>query len=102
MPEIDLALIDAAYGEMYETSDMYPGFIAKAKEEGNDRAVMVFTKAKLAESVHAEMYLQAYNNLDALDDESYYMCPGCGYIHKGKDIKNCPICGAPSSVFKEF
>ena len=40
-------------GEIYETSDMYPAFIKKAQEEGNDKAVQVFTKAKLAEAVHA-------------------------------------------------
>ena len=36
---VDLMLIDAANGEIHETSDMYPAFIAKAKEEGNDKAV---------------------------------------------------------------
>lgn len=102
LPPVDLMLIDAAYGEIYETSDMYPGFIAKAQEEGKDAAAKVFAKAKLAESVHAETYLAAYNNLDAIDDEAYYVCPGCGYIHKGKEIKACPICGAVFAAFKEF
>ena len=50
----DLNLIAAANGEIYETSDMYPAFIKKAQEEGNTKAVQVFTRAKLAESVHAE------------------------------------------------
>ena len=70
LEEIDLNLIASAKGEIFETSDMYPGFIAKAQEEGNDKAVQVFTKAKLAEAVHAELYLQAYNNIDAADDDS--------------------------------
>ena len=83
LEEIDLNLIASANGEIFETSDMYPGFIAKAQEEGNDKAVQVFTKAKLAEAVHAELYLQAYNNIDAADDDSYFLCPGCGYIEKG-------------------
>ena len=99
----DLNLIAAANGEIYETSDMYPGFIAKAQEEGNDKAVQVFTKAKLAEAVHAELYLQAYNNIDAADDDSYFLCPGCGYIEKGSAApEKCPICGAPAKVFKQF
>ena len=51
LEEIDLNLIASANGEIFETSDMYPGFIAKAQEEGNDKAVQVFTKAKLAEAV---------------------------------------------------
>jgi len=102
VPSIDLCLIDAAYGEIFETSDMYPGFIAKAQEEGNDKAVKVFTKAKLAEAVHAETYIAAYNNIDAADDDDYYVCPGCGYIEKGDDFEKCPICGVPKDKFKVF
>ena len=98
----DLNLISAANGEIYETSDMYPAFIKKAQEEGNDKAVRVFTRAKLAESVHAERYMEAYNNIDAADDDAYFLCPVCGYIEKGDDFEVCPICGAKKSAFKQF
>ena len=98
----DLNLIAAANGEIYETSDMYPAFIKKAQEEGNDKAVRVFTRAKLAESVHAERYMEAYNNIDAADDDAYFLCPVCGYIEKGDDFEVCPICSAKKSAFKQF
>lgn len=98
----DLNLISGAYGEMYETSDMYPAFIQKAKEEGHTKAMEVFTRAKLAEAVHAELYLQAYNDLDSPDEDVYYLCPICGYIHKGSDFTTCPICFTPKPIFKEF
>ena len=98
----DLNLIAAANGEIYETSDMYPAFIKKAQEEGNDKAVRVITRAKLAESVHAERYMEAYNNIDAADDDAYFLCPVCGYIEKGDDFEVCPICGAKKSAFKQF
>ena len=98
----DLNLIAAANGEIYETSDMYPAFIKMAQEEGNDKAVRVFTRAKLAESVHAERYMEAYNNIDAADDDAYFLCPVCGYIEKGDDFEVCPICGAKKSAFKQF
>ena len=98
----DLNLISGACGEIYETSDMYPAFIKKAQEEGETKAVQVFTRAKLAESVHAERYLDAYNNLDAADDDTYYLCPVCGYIHKGEDFEKCPICFCPKSTFTAF
>lgn len=100
---VDLMLIDAANGEIHEASDMYPAFIAKAQEEGNEKAVKVFVKAKLAESVHAEKYLEAYNNLDAPDGDNYYLCPFCGYIHKGTEAPEvCPICGGGKASFQEF
>ena len=99
---IDLNLIASANGEIFETSDMYPTFIKKAQEEGHAKAVKVFTRAKLAEAVHAEKYLEAYNNIDAADDDAYYLCPGCGYIHKGDDFEKCPICGVPKAKFQRF
>ncbi len=98
----DINLINGAYGEMYETSDMYPSFIKKAQEEGDNEAVQVFTRAKLAESVHAELYLEAYNDLDAPDDDTFYLCAICGYIHKGEDFEKCPICFLPKAQFKAF
>lgn len=99
---LDLNLIDSANGEIYETSDMYPSFIKKAQEEGRNDAVLVFTRAKLAEGYHAERYLQAYNNIDNADEEHYYLCPVCGYIHKGNDFTKCPICFTPASKFVEY
>lgn len=99
---LDLNLIDSANGEIYETSDMYPSFIKKAQEEGRNDAVLVFTRAKLAEGYHAENYLWAYNNIDNADDTHFYLCPVCGYIHRGTDIEKCPICFTPVSKFVEY
>lgn len=99
---LDLNLIDSANGEIYETSDMYPSFIKKAQEEGKNAAVLVFTRAKLAEGYHAALYLDAYNNIDTPSDEHYYLCPVCGYIHQGKDFEKCPICFTPASKFVEY
>ena len=98
----DLNLIAGALGEIYETSDMYPSFIKVAQEEGNKKAEFVFTRAKLAEAVHAELYMDAYNNIDAPTDEPYYLCPICGYIHKGDDFEKCPICFTPADKFRKF
>lgn len=100
--QTDLNLISGACGEIYETSDMYPAFIKQAQEEGDTKAVQVFTRAKLAESVHAERYLAAYNDIDAADDDKFYLCPICGYIHKGEDFEKCPICFCPKSTFTAF
>ena len=100
--QTDINLISGAMGEIYETSDMYPNFIKVAIDEGETGAELVFTRAKLAEAVHAELYMDAYNNIDAPDDRTFYLCPVCGYIHKGDDFEKCPICFAPKSAFKEF
>ena len=85
-----------------ETSDMYPSFIKKAQEEGNNKAVQVFTRAKLAEAYHAKLYMDAYTTIDAPFDGKYYLCPICGYIHKGENFTACPICLAPKSSFTAY
>lgn len=95
-------LISGANGEIYETSDMYPAFIKKAQEEGEKEAVQVFTRAKLAEAYHAKWYLDAYNTIDTPTDDKYYLCPDCGYIHKGEDFTACPICKAPKERFTAY
>lgn len=100
--QTDLNLIMGAQGEIFETSDMYPAFIKKAQEEGNNAAVMIFTRAKLAEGYHAENYMWAYNNIDTPTDEHFYLCPVCGYIHRGKDFEKCPICFTPAAKFIEY
>ena len=96
-------LIAGASGEIYETSDMYPKFIEKAEEEGESAAAAVFTRAKLAEGYHAELYMNLFNNIEDLDEDTYHLCPFCGYIRKGEeDTDNCPICGANPSAFKAY
>jgi len=100
--EADINLIFGANGEIYETSDMYPAFIKVAQEEGEDAAVEVFTRAKLAEAYHAERYLDAYNNIDTPDDDKFYLCPTCGYIHKGEAFTACPICLVKKDAFTAY
>lgn len=95
-------LILGANGEIYETSDMYPAFTKKALEEGNKDTAQVFMRAKLAEAYHAELYLDAYNIIDAPDDATYYLCPVCGFIHKGDSFSACPICFQPKENFKAY
>jgi rubrerythrin len=100
--QTDINLISGATGEIYETSDMYPAFIKVAIQEGNADAELVFTRAKLAEGYHAELYLDAYNGIDDNDDDKYYLCPVCGYIHKGEAFEACPICLTKKAAFESY
>lgn len=90
----------AKAGETYEFTEMYPPMIETAKAEGEAIAERAFTLANAAEKVHAELYADALANMD--NDEVYYLCPVCGYIHKGKAEGNCPICGVPADRFIAF
>ncbi|OUO92747.1 rubrerythrin family protein [Cloacibacillus sp. An23] len=90
----------AINGETYEFTEMYPPMIKEAEAEGDKTAARVFHLANEAEKVHAQLYKEALADIDG--DADYYLCPFCGYIHKGKTEEACPICGAKASMFKKF
>lgn len=109
--ETDGNLIAGARGEIYETAEMYPTYIATAIAEAAaetdadrkaalEEAVKVFSRAKLAEAYHAKWYMDAYTTIDTPTDESYWLCESCGFIHKGAKPAACPICGV--TEFTEY
>lgn len=95
----------AIEGETYEFSQMYPGYIAEAKEEGNTSAVRSFELANEAEKVHAELYKKALQDLEAGNDmqaESFHLCPVCGYVAVNEAPERCPICNARGTSFQQY
>ncbi|MDL2298306.1 rubrerythrin family protein [Synergistaceae bacterium OttesenSCG-928-D05] len=97
-------LVTAKSGETYEFTEMYPPMIEDAKAEGNNEAVRVFNYANEAEKVHARLFEEALANLgNEPEGQDYYLCPICGFIHKGSEPSaNCPICGAKPSIFTKY
>lgn len=87
-------------GETYEFTEMYPGFIEKAAEENNPAAKRAFELANEAEKSHAALYKKALQNPD--HDTDYYFCGVCGYINEGSAPDKCPVCGVPSSKFRNI
>jgi len=97
-------LQDAAKGELYEFTEMYPGFITQAKEEKNQGAETTFDWANKVEKIHHGLYRKALENLEAekeTKDEPYFVCQGCGYTVAGEAPDKCPVCGAPRKMFKK-
>lgn len=96
-------LAEAASGESYEFTTMYPGFIEQAKAENNQRAEISFTHANAVEQIHHGLYRQALNTLESgkkLDDAPYFVCQICGNTVAGQAPERCPVCGASQSQFK--
>jgi rubrerythrin len=94
-------LKDAVAGETHEYKEMYPDFVKEAQAEGHKGALMSFGGAMKAEEVHARLYQEALDNLDATEEVFYYLCPVCGNIEKAVPDK-CPICGVPGSKFIKY
>jgi rubrerythrin len=89
----------AVAGETHEFKNMYPEMINDAKEEGNKTAERSFIFANEVEKVHAELYQNAIDNLDSLEEADYYVCSVCGMTVEHEAPDTCPVCGAKASAF---
>jgi rubrerythrin len=99
-------LRDAAAGENYEHTEMYPGFAKVARDEGFDAIAQVFESIAVAEKQHEKRYLDLAANIEAdrvfkRDSEVTWRCRNCGYLHKGKEApETCPACAHPRAHFE--
>ena len=95
--------LDAAVsGETFEFKDMYPKYIATAKQEGNKQAAWSFDVANQVEQIHANLFtkaIDALRNQKPIDEVDYYICGVCGNTVEGEAPDKCPICGAPKEKF---
>jgi rubrerythrin len=92
----------AVSGETFEFKEMYPGYIAAAKQEGNKQATWSFDVANQVEQIHAKLFNKAIGvlkNKKTLEQVDYYVCGVCGNTVEGAPPDNCPICGAPKEKF---
>ena len=83
-------------------TQMYPGFINIAKQEGKKQATWSFDMANKVEQVHASLYqkaMDAVKNQKQLEEVDYYVCGVCGNTVEGSPPDVCPICGAPKEKF---
>jgi rubrerythrin len=91
----------AMEGEIYESTVMYPEFLAKAEKDGIKSASDAFEDAGKAEAVHAGLYKKALGNLERWKgkNKEFYVCPFCGNVVKKIDFQSCPICGESKAKF---
>ena len=92
-------------GEHFEIDEMYPAYDAIAKLQGEKGAERAIHYAVEAEAIHEEMYKEARETAakgEDMDDEEVYVCPVCGYTHRGKPPEKCPVCSVPSEKFEKF
>lgn len=99
-------LKEAAAGERYEHTEMYPGFAKIAREEGFEAIAMVFDAVGVAEKQHEKRYIELAGNIEA--DRVFkrelsvkWRCRNCGYVHEGMAAPEmCPACAHPQAYFE--
>lgn len=99
-------LKEAAAGENYEWTDMYPSFAAKAREEGFNEIAAVFDAVSIAEKQHEKRYNDFRANIEGKrvfkrDEPVTWRCINCGYLFEGTEPpQKCPACAHPQSYFE--
>ena len=99
-------LKEAAAGENYEHTEMYPGFAKIATEEGFGDIADIFTAIAVAEKQHEKRYLDLAANIDAgrvfkRDAPVVWRCHNCGYLYEGSEAPAvCPACDHPQAHFE--
>ncbi|MBW2608943.1 MAG: rubrerythrin family protein [Deltaproteobacteria bacterium] len=99
-------LKEAAAGENYEYTEMYPDFAKTANEEGFNTIAAVFEAIAIAEKQHEKRYKDLAANIEAgrvfkRDTEVTWQCRNCGYLHSGNEALNeCPACAHPQEYFE--
>ena len=102
----DVNLADAAEGENYEWTEMYPTFAKEAREEGFEHIAYLFEEVAKIEKEHEERYRKLLANVEgglvfSRDEEMIWQCSNCGHIVVGKKAPEvCPVCAHPQSYFE--
>ena len=99
-------LADAAAGENYEWSEMYPKFAKEAEEEGFLEIAATFRGIAEVEKHHEERYKKLLENVN--EGEVFkkgsivvWNCRNCGHIHVGLEAPTiCPVCKHAQSYFE--
>lgn len=92
-------------GEDFEVQEMYPAYLAVAKEENEPQAQRSLGAALAAEKVHSKLYGEALKAIEAGGDTSatkLHVCSVCGFTVEGEAPEHCPVCGAPKKAFHDF
>ena len=93
----------AMKGEIYESTVMYPEFLARAQKDKNKGAIDVFEDAGKAEAVHAGLYKRALGDLAGWKgkNQPFFVCPVCGNVMENMKSATCPICETSRRRFLE-
>ena len=101
-------LEDAASGEHYEWTEMYPSFAKEAEEEGFGNVAKIFLRIADIEKKHEERYKKLLSNLKEdivfkRGENTIWICRKCGHIHIGSEPpKSCPACMHPQAYFEIY
>lgn len=99
-------LKEAAAGENWEHTQMYPGFAKVAREEGFIEIAEMFERLAAVEKEHEKRYLELLKLVESgqvfkKDKTTVWKCRNCGFVHEGPEAPDlCPLCKHPQSYYE--
>lgn len=99
-------LQEAAAGENYEHTTMYPEFAVTAREEGFANIADIFMAIANAEKQHEKRYKDLLANIESgrvfkRNEAATWRCRNCGYLHDGEEAPEiCPACAHAQAHFE--
>ncbi|MDO5044774.1 MAG: rubrerythrin family protein [Coriobacteriia bacterium] len=105
VPDTLTNLKDAAAGEHYENTEMYPSFAKVAREEGFNDIAFRFEAVSEIESHHEERFNKLIERLEKGEvfkraEATVWKCNVCGHLHVGESAPEvCPVCAHPQAYF---
>ena len=99
-------LEEAAAGEQFENTTMYPEFARTAREEGFTEMARIFEAVAVAELHHEKRYRRLAANVKEgrvfkRAAQVAWRCRNCGYVHEGEQaVEVCPSCDHPQAHFE--
>lgn len=90
---------DAAEGEGYESTEMYPRFAETAEKEGFNEIARLFREVAEIEKRHEKIYLDMRGRIadGTVFERAYsvkWVCLACGNVVEGETPpETCPVCG---------
>lgn len=106
IPSTDKNLKDAAEGEHYEWTTMYPNFAKEAKKEGFTEIAKLFEQVAAIEKDHEERYKALLETVEKgtafkKSKPQVWVCSNCGHVHYDKKAPEmCPVCDHSQAYFK--
>ncbi|MGE5404207.1 MAG: rubrerythrin [Candidatus Saccharibacteria bacterium] len=99
-------LKEAAAGENWEHTQMYPTFAKVAREEGFIEIAEMFERLAAVEKDHEKRYLDLLKLVEngqvfKKDNTSVWKCRNCGFVHEGPEAPDvCPLCKHPQAYYE--
>lgn len=99
-------LREAADGENYEHTKMYPEFAAVAESEGFPAIAATMKNIAVAEMGHENRYRALIKNIEEgtvfkKNENVTWRCRNCGYLHEGLEApQECPACQHARAYFE--